>query len=56
MGLNLEKYVYLSPWLQMVGVILTFGGLMGAHGYARWIGFVGLGVAIAGRLYRYVYR
>jgi hypothetical protein len=55
MSFNLEEYVYLSPWLQMVGVIVAFGGLMGAHGAARWIGFLGLGMAIAGRLYRYVY-
>ena len=52
---KLDQYVKLPTWLQMVGTILCFGGLMGAHGFARWIGFLGLGMAVVGRLYRYAY-
>lgn len=52
---NIGKYLILPTWLQFVGVVVVFGSLMAVHGPARWVGFTGLGVACAGRLYNVIY-
>lgn len=58
---NLSKWLILPNWLQMVGVLVSLGALafLPAHGLihvAEKAGvFVGIGVAVAGRLYNQVY-
>lgn len=47
-----EQYVNISPWLQFVGYMLAFGGLIGRH---PLLAYIGLGVSMAGWLYRELY-
>jgi hypothetical protein len=53
---SFEQNVKLAPWLQFVGYMLAFGGLLG---HRHWIGlpmaYVGLGVSMAGWLYKKIY-
>lgn len=47
-----ESNVKIGPWLQFVGYMLAFGGLIFAGHIAA---FVGLGVSMAGFLYNKIY-
>jgi len=56
MALNIEKYVKLAPWLQFVGVMLAFGGLLAlSHWYGKPLAYAGLGVNMAGFVYDRIY-
>lgn len=51
-----EQYVYIAPWLQFVGLMLGFGGLLGNH---HWFGiplaYLGFGISMAGFVYHKIY-
>jgi hypothetical protein len=47
-----EQNVKLAPWLQFVGYMLAFGGLVTRHPI---LAYVGLGVSMAGWLYKKIY-
>jgi len=51
-----ESSVKEGPWLQFVGYMLAFGGLLGhAHKFGVPLAYVGLGVSMAGFLYDKIY-
>ena len=61
-----DKYIKIKPWLQFVGLMVAFGGLIGAAlevahpvGFmaklAFGVAFVGLGVSAAGFDYNEIY-
>ena len=58
-----EKNVKEAPFLQFVGYMLTFGGLIGialeackpVHKFPFVVAFTGLGVSMAGYLYKKIY-
>ena len=51
-----EKNVKIAPWLQFVGYMLAFGGLLGLHHkFGVPLAYVGLGVSMAGYLYKKIY-
>lgn len=55
---NLDQYIKEGPWLQFVGYMLAFGGTITAalkHNVGFYIAFVGLGVSMAGWLYKKIY-
>lgn len=52
---KLDKYLILPNWLQFVGFMLAAIATGYGHGFPRLLGFVGLGVAAAGRLYNEIY-
>jgi hypothetical protein len=53
---SVNNYVKLKPWLQFVGYMLTFGGLIFiTHPVAKLVAYVGLGVSMAGYLYNKIY-
>ena len=53
---NLDKYIKIAPWLQFVGYMLAFGGLLGLHHFfGKPLAYVGLGVSMAGYLYKKLY-
>lgn len=52
---NLEKYLILPNWLQFVGAMIALIGGARAHGLAAVLVFVGVGMAGAGRLYKWIY-
>lgn len=53
---NLDKYIIEDQWLTFVGYILAFGGLIGhTHAYGIAVAYVGLGVSMAGWLYKKLY-
>lgn len=56
MSFNFENYVKIGPWLQFVGLMLVFGGLV-AH--SHWVGipvaYVGAAVSLAGFVYNEIY-
>ena len=60
---SLDKYIKIQPWLQFVGYMLAFGGLIGtstvsshmSHVVALGVAYVGLGVSMAGWLYEKIY-
>jgi hypothetical protein len=47
-----DKYIKIAPWLQFVGYMLAFGGLILKH---PLVSYVGLGVSMAGWLYKKIY-
>ena len=49
---KIDQYVKLAPWLQFVGYMLAFGGLIFRHPVLSW---VGLGVSMAGFAYDLIY-
>lgn len=56
MALNIEEYVKPAPWLQFVGIMLAFGGLLAlSHWYGKPLAFLGLGVSMAGFVYNQIY-
>ncbi len=50
---KIDQYVKLPAWLQFVGYMLAFGGLVVKHPV---ITYVGLGVSMAGWLYEKIYQ
>lgn len=53
---SVDKYIKIAPWLQFVGYMLAFGGLIFIeHPVAKIIAYVGLGVSMAGYLYDKIY-
>lgn len=63
---SVDKYIKIKPWLQFVGYMLAFGGLIGAAlevahpislsvEVAFGVAFVGLGVSMAGFDYKQIY-
>jgi hypothetical protein len=55
---KLDKYVKLAPWLQFVGLMLAFGGLIFIGDYpdpAKLVSYFGLGVSSAGFAYNLIY-
>jgi len=54
---NFINNLKLPNWLQAVGVIIAYGGLI-LHNYKLGIplSFVGLSIAVIGRLYDFVYK
>ena len=53
---TIDKYIKIKPWLQFVGYMLAFGGLILIdHPHAKLVAFVGLGVSMAGFLYDVIY-
>jgi hypothetical protein len=53
---TIDKYVKLGPWLQFVGLMLAFGGLIFIdHSFAKLVAYVGLGVSAAGFVYDRIY-
>lgn len=56
MPFNIDNYVKLAPWLQFVGLVLVFGGLIAVH---HWFGvpiaYLGAGVSFAGFIYDKIY-
>jgi len=55
---NIEQYVKIAPWLQFVGLMLAFGGLIFVVDYphlAKLVAFTGLGVSTAGFVYEKIY-
>lgn len=56
MSFNIENYVKVAPWLQFVGNMLAFGGLLAlSHWYGKPLAYVGLGVSMAGFCYDRIY-
>jgi len=54
---SIDKYVRLPAWLQFVGLMLAFGGLIfiGDHHFAKVVAYTGLGVSSAGFAYNLIY-
>lgn len=55
---SIDQYVKLQPWLQFVGYMLAFGGTIAAalkHNIGFYVAFVGLGVSMAGWVYKKIY-
>jgi len=53
---NLEQYVKIAPWLQFVGLMLAFGGLVALrHWFGVPLAYVGLGVSAVGFVYDKIY-
>jgi hypothetical protein len=53
---SVDKYIKIKPWLQFVGYMLAFGGLVFIeHPIAKVVAFLGLGVSMAGYLYEKIY-
>lgn len=58
-----EKNVKEAPWLQFVGYMLTIGGVIGialdacrpVHKVPFAVAFLGLGISMAGYLYKKIY-
>ena len=56
MSFNIDNYIKIKPWLQFVGLMLAFGGLVFIdHSYAKLVAYVGLGVSSAGFAYDLIY-
>jgi hypothetical protein len=49
---SIDQYIKIQPWLQFVGYMLAFGGLVLRH---PLVAYVGLGVSMAGWLYEKIY-
>jgi len=49
---QVDQYIKVKPWLQFVGYMLAFGGLVSRH---PMLAYVGLGVSMAGWLYTKIY-
>jgi hypothetical protein len=49
---TIDRYIKIAPWLQFVGYMLAFGGLVTKH---PTLTYVGLGVSMAGWLYNKIY-
>ena len=49
---SVDQYIKIKPWLQFVGYMLAFGGLVSKH---PLLAYVGLGVSMAGWLYNKIY-
>ena len=53
---DLEKYVKIAPWLQFVGLMVVVGGLLSlSHWVGKPLAFLGVGVSLAGFVYREIY-
>jgi hypothetical protein len=58
MSFNIDKFVKLPAWLQFVGLMLAFGGLLFINDYpdpAKLVTYLGLGVSSAGFAYTLIY-
>jgi len=54
---NIEEYIYIAPWLQFVGLMLAFGGLLGLrHWFGIPMAYIGLGVSAVGFVYEKIYK
>jgi hypothetical protein len=49
---SVDQYIKEGPWLQFVGYMVAFGGLVTHHPVVT---YVGLGVSMAGWLYKKIY-
>lgn len=49
---SVDRYIKIKPWLQFVGYMLAFGGLVLRY---PLVAYVGLGVSMAGWLYNKIY-
>lgn len=57
MSFNISEYVKLPAFLQFVGLMLAFGGLLAlGHWFGKPLAFVGLGINGAGFLYDKIYQ
>jgi hypothetical protein len=53
---SIDQYVKLPAWLQFVGLMLAFGGLIFIdHPGAKLVAYVGLGISAAGFAYDKIY-
>jgi hypothetical protein len=53
---KLDNYIHPGPWLQFVGYILAFGGLIAhSHWFGVPLAYLGLGISFAGSLYDRIY-
>ena len=53
---TVDKYIKIAPWLQFVGLMLAFGGLVFIdHNHAKLVAYIGLGVSMAGFAYDKIY-
>lgn len=53
---KIDQYVKLPAWLQFVGLMLAFGGLIFIdHSFAKLVAYVGLGISAAGFTYDKIY-
>ena len=53
---TVDRYIKIAPWLQFVGLMLAFGGLIFIdHNHAKLVAYVGLGVSTAGFVYDKIY-
>lgn len=54
---SIDKDIKIAPWLQFVGLMLAFGGLIfiGEYHAAKLVAYVGLGVSSAGFAYNLIY-
>jgi hypothetical protein len=54
---KIDQYVRLPAWLQFVGLMLAFGGLIFINEYhaAKLVAYAGLGVSSAGFCYDLIY-
>lgn len=49
---KLDQYIKIQPWLQFVGYMVAFGGLIVKHPV---VSYAGLGISMAGWLYKKIY-
>lgn len=55
---KLDQFVKIKPWLQFVGYMLAFGGMIFIEDYpdpAKLVVYLGLGVSMAGFVYDMIY-
>jgi hypothetical protein len=53
---KIDQYIKIAPWLQFVGLMLAFGGLIYvSHPVGKMIAYVGLGISSAGFAYEKIY-
>ena len=55
---SIDKFIKIGPWLQFVGLMLAFGGLVFIGDYpdpAKLTAYIGLGVSAAGFSYNLIY-
>ncbi len=53
---SVDQYIKIKPWLQFVGLMLAFGGLIFIdHHGAKLVAYVGLGISAAGFVYDSIY-
>lgn len=53
---SLSNYVKIAPWLQFVGLMIVFGGLLAlSHWVGKPLAYFGAGVSLAGFVYEKIY-